>query len=83
MFLVSLVVNAGELTVEDLEHEFPGWHVWLGVSSLWYARRMRSSPPVILGAANLAELRTVIRDRLRPAQPADPSAVRPITGRAS
>jgi hypothetical protein len=57
-------VDAGELTAEDLEHEFPGWHVWLGVSSLWYARRVLSSPPVILRAANLTELREAIRKRL-------------------
>ena len=40
--------------------EFPGWHVWHGVSGSWYARLPRTSPPVVLkpgGAADLAELR--------------------------
>jgi hypothetical protein len=57
-------VDAGELTDEDVEREFPGWHVWLGVSSLWYARRVLSSPPVIVRAETLAELREAVRERL-------------------
>jgi hypothetical protein len=46
--------------VARLEADYPGWHVWLGVSSLWYARRVLSSPPVIVRAANLTELREAI-----------------------
>jgi hypothetical protein len=57
-------MGAGELTAEDLEHEFPGWRVWLGISSLWYARRVLSSPPVILRAETLNELREAISERL-------------------
>ena len=45
-----------------LEADYPGWHVWLGVSSLWYARRVLSSPPVIVRAARLAELREAISE---------------------
>jgi len=63
--------------------EFRGWHVWIGVNSLWYARRMRSSPPVILRAANLTELPKAIRERSGSAQSADPSAAWPSTERAS
>lgn len=25
-------------TFQDVEREFPGWHVWKGVNQLWYAR---------------------------------------------
>jgi hypothetical protein len=45
-----------------LEADYPGWHVWIGVSSLWYARRVLSSPPVIVRAANLTELREAISE---------------------
>jgi hypothetical protein len=48
--------------VARLEADYPGWHVWLGVSSLWYARRVLSSPPVIVRAANLSELREAISE---------------------
>ena len=48
--------------IARLEADYPGWHVWLGVSSLWYARRVRSSPPVIVRAANLTELREAISE---------------------
>ena len=32
----------------QIETDYPCWHVWRGVSGLWYARRPRSSPPVVL-----------------------------------
>jgi len=48
--------------IARLEADCPGWHVWLGVSSLWYARRVLSSPPVIVRAANLTELREAISE---------------------
>ena len=48
--------------IARLEADYPGWHVWLGVSSLWYARRVLSSPPVIVRAANLTELREAISE---------------------
>jgi hypothetical protein len=48
--------------IARLEADYPGWHVWLGVSSLWYARRVLSSPPVIVRATNLTELREAISE---------------------
>ena len=48
--------------IARLEADYPDWHVWLGVSSLWYARRVLSSPPVIVRAANLTELREAISE---------------------
>jgi hypothetical protein len=48
--------------IARLEADYPGWHVWLGVSSFWYARRVLSSPPVIVRAANLIKLREVISE---------------------
>jgi hypothetical protein len=35
------------VTPADIERQFPDWHAWRGVSGLWYARRPRSSPPLV------------------------------------
>ena len=54
-------------TPEQLEREFPGWHVWHGVSGLFYARRPNSSPPIVLNDENTTELRAqmaAVRARL-------------------
>jgi hypothetical protein len=50
---------------DDLECEFPAWHWWRGVSGLYYARRVKSSPPVVLRAETLDELREQVRDYLK------------------
>ena len=44
--------------------EFPRWHVWRGVCGLLYARRPRTSPPVVLRAEDAVDL----RDRIRRAE---------------
>ena len=49
------------MTVEQVQEEFPGWHVWQGVAGMWYARRLKSSPPVEFRAHNLTALRERIR----------------------
>jgi hypothetical protein len=41
--------------------EFPHWHVWRGVAGLLYARRPRSTPPIVVRAADAAGLREGIR----------------------
>jgi hypothetical protein len=41
--------------------EFPQWHVWRGVSGLVYARRPRTSPPVVVRAEDAVDLRDQIR----------------------
>jgi hypothetical protein len=41
--------------------EFPRWHYWTGVSGRWYAKRPRSSPPVVLSGDTAAELARKIR----------------------
>jgi hypothetical protein len=48
-------------SAEELMTEFPGWHVWEGVNSLFYARRPRTSPPVVVGPGeDLMDLRDQI-----------------------
>jgi hypothetical protein len=41
--------------------EFPHWHVWRGVAGLLYARRPRSTPPIVVRATDAAGLRDRIR----------------------
>jgi hypothetical protein len=36
--------------------QFPHWHYWRGVGGLHYARRPKTSPPVVLRAGTAAEL---------------------------
>jgi hypothetical protein len=43
--------------------EFPHWHVWCGVSGLLYARRPLSSPPVVVRATDVEDLRDQIKNR--------------------
>ena len=40
--------------------EFPHWHVWRGVCGLVYARRPRTSPPVVVRGEDVADLRDQI-----------------------
>jgi hypothetical protein len=41
--------------------EFPHWHVWQGVAGLLYARRPRTTPPIVVRATDPVGLRERIR----------------------
>jgi len=41
--------------------EFPHWHVWRGVCGLVYARRPRTSPPVVVRGEDAVDLRNQMR----------------------
>lgn len=41
--------------------EETGWYCWRGVSGVVYARRLRTSPPRIVRAADVAALREKIK----------------------
>jgi len=41
--------------------EFPRWHIWRGVCGLLYARRLRTSPPIVVRADTAVDLRDQIR----------------------
>jgi len=41
--------------------EFPHWHVWRGVGGLMYARRPRTSPPVVVRGEDTEDLRAEMR----------------------
>ena len=44
----------------EYRREFPGWHVWRGVSGLYYARRPRTSPPAVVSGEDPVDLRDEI-----------------------
>ena len=46
---------------EELEAEFPGWEVFWGIASIVYARKLLSSPPIVLRDENTTELRVKMR----------------------
>jgi hypothetical protein len=49
-----------EPTLDDLQREFPYWHVWHGVNHLWYARLPKTSPPIIARGEGSLELQNNI-----------------------
>lgn len=53
--------STAEPSLDDLRREFPGWEFWYGISQLWYARRLNTSPPVLLRGEDLMDLRDVVR----------------------
>ena len=42
--------------------KFPRWEAWVGIGGILYARRRKSSPPVVFRAATAEELAAKIRD---------------------
>jgi hypothetical protein len=49
---------------DEIERDFPDWHVWQGVAGGWYARRPRSSPPKVAGPhGSPEELRAELEER--------------------
>ena len=45
----------------EVERDYPGWHAWPGVlAGVVYARRPRSSPPLVVRAISAADLRHAI-----------------------
>jgi len=45
----------------EVERDYPGWHAWPGVlAGVVYARRPRSSPPLVVRAVSPAGLRRAI-----------------------
>jgi hypothetical protein len=53
--------EAAEPTLEDVWREFPAWEVWQGIAGLCYARKLLTSPPVVLRAEDPTDLRDQIR----------------------
>ncbi len=50
----------------EVDRDYPGWHAWPAVlAGLVYARRPRSSPPLVVRAATVDGLRQAIEDAER------------------
>jgi hypothetical protein len=50
----------------EVDRDYPGWHAWPGVlAGVVYARRPRSSPPMVVRAVTTEELRLAIEDAER------------------
>ena len=47
----------------DVERDYPGWNAWpAALAGLVYARRPRTSPPLVVRAASVNQLRTEIEN---------------------
>jgi hypothetical protein len=66
--LVSVKIMTTAQTIHGpeagLETEFVGWQAWRGVSGLFYARRRLSSPPIVVRAGSLEDLRERVKEHL-------------------
>jgi len=51
--------------LKRLEDDYPAWHTWVGVGGLLYARRLKSSPPVVYRSTDPAQLEARIREHER------------------
>ena len=51
--------------LDDVARDYPRWHCWAGISGLFYARLLRSSPPVVVRGEDAADLRDSIRDWIK------------------
>jgi hypothetical protein len=50
----------------DVDRDYPGWHAWPAVlAGLVYARRPRSTPPLVVRSATVAGLREAIENAER------------------
>ena len=52
---------SNEPTLADLWREYPSWEIWEGIAGLVYARKLNTSPPVVLRGEDCVDLRDQIR----------------------
>jgi hypothetical protein len=56
-------------TIPEVAQHFPGWYGWAGVTGIFYARWVQSTPPLVVRAASptvsalLEAIRTGLRER--------------------
>lgn len=62
------VEEAGDLYPDwwpvEYQQEYPGWWVFRGIAGLLYARRLKSSPPRIVRAESVDDLRGQIASEI-------------------
>ena len=55
-------MNECEKEAAAIAAEFPGWEAWVGiVNGLWHARRLGSTPPLMVHGNNPEDIREQIR----------------------
>jgi hypothetical protein len=55
--------DARASALAEVDRDYPGWHAWPGVlGGLLYARRPRSSPPLVVRSTTAEGLRLAIED---------------------
>ncbi len=52
---------APEPALDDVRAMFPHWEVWTGIAGLVYARKLLSSPPIVVRAEDPRDLIDQIR----------------------
>jgi hypothetical protein len=60
--------NDGERAraLAQVDRAYPGWHAWpAALAGLVYARRPQTSPPLVVRAASVGQLRTEIENAER------------------
>jgi hypothetical protein len=60
--MTGVVFGPQPPTLDDLSREFTRWHLWTGVNDRLYARLLKSSPPIVVGAATPLGLRARIAE---------------------
>jgi len=45
------------IDLDTIRRDYPAWHPWQGVAGLLYARRPKSSPPIVKRDTSLEGLR--------------------------
>jgi hypothetical protein len=53
--------DSADPALDDVEREWPRWHVWKGISGLVYAKRGMTSPPAVVRGEDAMDLRDQIR----------------------
>ena len=55
--------DARARALAEVDRDYPGWHAWPGaLGGLLYARRPRSSPPLVVRSTTTEGLRLAIED---------------------
>jgi hypothetical protein len=60
-------MEARDREIRAIGQEFEGWEAWQSLNGVWHARRVGTTPPVMVHAESPDEIREQIRQRIGPA----------------
>jgi hypothetical protein len=63
--MVADEATCGEDELAQVGWDYPPWYAWRGVGGIVYARRPRSSPPMLVRSATTQGLREAIEEAER------------------